>query len=65
MDQTETLLRRQLRVRGPAGAGGLVPRPELDRDSDVDAVDVSDGGGDMCRLFLCRPRRGPPPGCGR
>jgi len=42
--QTETLLRRQLRVRYPAGRGRMVLRTELDWDRDLEPVVVSDDG---------------------
>ena len=44
MYQTETLLRRKLRVRYPAGRGHMVLRTELDWDRDLAPVAVSDGG---------------------
>lgn len=44
MYQTEKLLRRQLRVRYPAGQGRMVLRTELDWDSDLEPVGVSDDG---------------------
>jgi hypothetical protein len=36
MYETETLLRRQLRVRDPAGHGRIVLRTELDWDRDLE-----------------------------
>jgi predicted alpha/beta superfamily hydrolase len=44
MYQTEILLRRQLRVRYPAGRGRIVLRSELDWERDLEPVAVSDGG---------------------
>jgi predicted alpha/beta superfamily hydrolase len=44
MYRTETLLRRQLRVRYPEGRGRMVLRTELDWDRDVEPVAVSDDG---------------------
>jgi predicted alpha/beta superfamily hydrolase len=44
MYQTETLLRRQLRVRYPAGQGRMVLRTELDWDHDLPPAAVSDDG---------------------
>ena len=44
MYQTETLLRRKLRVRYPAGRGQMVLRTELDWDRDLPPVAVSDDG---------------------
>ena len=44
MYETETLLRRQLRVRYPAGHGRMVLRTELDWDRDLEPVAVSDDG---------------------
>ena len=44
MYQTETLLRRQLRVRYPAGRGQMVLRTELDWDRDIEPIAVSDDG---------------------
>jgi hypothetical protein len=44
MYQTETLLRRTLRVRYPAGRGQMVLRAELDWTRDVPPVAVSDDG---------------------
>jgi predicted alpha/beta superfamily hydrolase len=43
--RTETLLRRQLNVRYPAGRGRMVLRTELDWDRDVEPAVVSDDGG--------------------
>jgi predicted alpha/beta superfamily hydrolase len=42
--QTETLLRRKLRVRYPAGHGRIVLRTELDWDRDVTPIAVSEDG---------------------
>ena len=42
--RTETLLRRKLRVRYPAGRGRIVLRTELDWDRDIEPVAVSDDG---------------------
>ena len=44
MYQTETLLRRQLRVRYPADRGRIVLRTELDWEKDLEPVLVSDDG---------------------
>ncbi len=44
MYRTETLLRRQLRVRYPAGRGRMILRTELDWDRDAEPVAVSDDG---------------------
>ena len=44
MYATQTLLRRQLSVRYPAGQGRIVLRTELDWDEDVEPVEVEDGG---------------------
>ena len=44
MYQTETLLRRKLRVRYPAGRGQMVLRTELDWDRDTEPFAVSDDG---------------------
>jgi predicted alpha/beta superfamily hydrolase len=44
MYETETVLRRALRVRYPAGEGRMVLRTELDWDRDLDPVSVSDDG---------------------
>ena len=44
MYQTETLLRRKLRVRYPAGRGQMALRTELDWDRDVPPVAISDDG---------------------
>src|SRR5262249_58609968 len=44
MYRTETVLRRQLRVRYPAGQGRLVLRTELDWDRDLEAESVSEDG---------------------
>jgi predicted alpha/beta superfamily hydrolase len=44
MYQTETLLRRRLRVRYPAGRGRVVLRTELDWDRDLEPIRVSDDG---------------------
>jgi predicted alpha/beta superfamily hydrolase len=44
MYQTQTTLRRQLRVRYPPGEGRIVLRTELDWDLDVEPVAVSDEG---------------------
>jgi predicted alpha/beta superfamily hydrolase len=44
MYQTETLLRRQLRVRYPSGHGRMVLRTELDWDRDQEPADVSPDG---------------------
>jgi predicted alpha/beta superfamily hydrolase len=44
MYQTETLLRRQLRIRYPAGHGRMVLRTDLDWDRDLEPVAVSDDG---------------------
>jgi predicted alpha/beta superfamily hydrolase len=44
MYRTETLLRRQLRVRYPAGHGRIVLRTELDWDRDLEPVAVADDG---------------------
>jgi enterochelin esterase-like enzyme len=41
MYQTETLLRRDLRVHYPAGAGRMVLRTDLDWDEDLEPVQVS------------------------
>jgi hypothetical protein len=44
MYETQTLLRRQIRVRYPAGHGRMVLRTELDWDRDLEPVAVSDDG---------------------
>jgi predicted alpha/beta superfamily hydrolase len=44
MYQTETVLRRQLRVRYPAGHGRMVLRTELDWDRDLEPVSVTGDG---------------------
>jgi len=44
MYQTQTLLKRQLRVRYPAGEGRMVLRTELDWDADLEPVAVEDDG---------------------
>jgi predicted alpha/beta superfamily hydrolase len=44
MYQTETLLRRDLRVHYPAGAGRMVLRTDLDWDEDLEPVQVSAEG---------------------
>ena len=44
MREIETLLRRQLRVRYPAGEGRVVLRTELDWERDLEAVAVSEDG---------------------
>ena len=44
MYETETLLRRQLRVRYPAGQGRMVLRTELDWDRDQEPISVSEDG---------------------
>ena len=44
MYQTQTVLRRQLRVRYPPGQGRMVLRTDLDWDRDVEPVAVSDDG---------------------
>ena len=44
MYQTESLLRRELRVRYPAAAGRIVLRTELDWDHDLEPVSVSGDG---------------------
>ena len=44
MYQTETLLRRQIRLRYPAGRGRIVLRTELDWEQDVEPILVSDDG---------------------
>src|SRR5262245_14907403 len=44
MYQTETTLRRQLRIRYPAGEGSMSLRTELDWDRDLEPVAVSDDG---------------------
>jgi predicted alpha/beta superfamily hydrolase len=44
MYETETLLRRRLRVRYPAGHGRMLLRTELDWDRDLEPVAVSDDG---------------------
>lgn len=44
MYKTETLLRRKLRVRYPAGRGPIVLRTELDWERDVPPLSVSDDG---------------------
>ena len=44
MYRTQTLLRRQLRVRYPAGRGRMVLRTELDWDRDTEPVAVSEDG---------------------
>ena len=44
MYETSMQLRRQLRVRYPAGQGRIVLRTELDWDRDLEPTLVSDGG---------------------
>lgn len=44
MYRTETLLKRQIRVRYPAGRGRIVLRTELDWERDAEPVAVSDDG---------------------
>ena len=44
MYHTETLLKRQIRVRYPAGRGRIVLRTELDWERDTEPVAVSDDG---------------------
>jgi len=44
MYETQNVLRRQLRVRYPAGQGRMVLRTELDWDQDLEPVAVSDDG---------------------
>lgn len=44
MYRTETLLKRQIRVRYPAGRGRIVLRTELDWERDREPVAVSDDG---------------------
>ena len=44
MYRTETLLKRQIRVRYPAGRGRIVLRTELDWERDTEPVAVSDDG---------------------
>lgn len=44
MYRTQTLLRRELRVRHPAGRGRIVLRTEIDWDRDLEPVSVSDDG---------------------
>src|SRR5262245_15266804 len=44
MYETGALLKRQLRVRHPAGHGRMVLRTELDWDRDLEPVEVSDDG---------------------
>ena len=42
--RTESILRRQLRVRFPAGQGTIVLRTELDWERDLEPVALADGG---------------------
>jgi len=54
MYQTETLLRRRLRVRYPPGQGKVVLRTELDWETDLEPVLV-EGDGDTFQLALGKP----------
>ena len=55
MYQTETVLRRQLAVRYPAGAGRLVLRTDLDWDHDLEPASVSEDG--VTSTFALEARR--------
>lgn len=55
MYRTRTLLRRELRVRYPAGHGRMVLRTELDWDRDLEPVSVSDDG--ATSIFALEARR--------
>ena len=44
MYETQSVLRRELRVRYPAGAGRIVLRTELDWDRDLEPTSVSGDG---------------------
>jgi predicted alpha/beta superfamily hydrolase len=55
MYRTETLLRRELRVRYPAGHGRIVLRTELDWDRDLEPASVTDDG--ATSTFALKTRR--------